>query len=275
MHILKKIFTTSLFMHLSMFMIHHILSSKKKASKELSEDEGDRGKELQKRVTDLKKKLYNSGIINKIVKMDLDDKIMGITLYEKGKFYEKGKTVIVNAANSQFSTGGGRLNKAVTDFVKSKNGVKNGEWKHLREIECDNEDYSGRIGVSEFDYGYVLHIVGLNAKDLKDGNIPIGKVEDYIYKLYKYAFIGIKEILEGREKESEEESEQESEEESEGNDLGNVLVCFVSNGIYACSDEDKDGTKFSGNEFALRAQIGCLKAIKKYSKGLNIVLNSR
>lgn len=42
-------------MHLSMFMIHHILSSKKKASKELSEDEGDRENELKKCVYDLKR----------------------------------------------------------------------------------------------------------------------------------------------------------------------------------------------------------------------------
>lgn len=202
-----------------------------------------------------------------MVHRDLDDKVEKISLPNKKNFYEKGKTVIVNAANNHFSIGGGRLNKAVTDFVISRKGIKDGEWKDFRIIECDNKKYNGRIGVSEFDHGYVLHIVGLNAKDLKDDNIPIRKVDDYIYKLYKYAFKGIKEILEERKKELEEESEE--------NDLGNVLVCFVSNGNYACDGKDKDGTEFSGKEFALRAQNGCLRAIKKHSAGLNIVLNLR
>ncbi|KCZ78697.1 hypothetical protein H311_00265, partial [Anncaliia algerae PRA109] len=55
---------------------------------------------------------------------------------------------------------------------------------------------------------------------------------------------------------------------------GNVLLCCVSEGIYASNGVDFKGVNFTRDEFVLRAKRGRLIAIKRYEGTLNIVINN-
>lgn len=179
------------------------------------------------------------------------EKCSKIVMKNKQKFYQNKNTVLVNAANTNFQTGGGGLNNAITDFVKNKNGVTNNKWTELGLPLKYN--YDNRIKISKFANGYVLHLVGLQAGELKDLNLKIEDVEKYLINLYLNGLKEIESIIK----------------------QGNVLLCCVSTGIYAYDGVDSKGKSFSKKEFILRAKLACLKAVYKYNGNLNIVLNFR
>lgn len=174
-----------------------------------------------------------------------------IMMKNKQKFYRNNNTVLVNAADSRFETWGGGINKVISNFVLNKNGVTNNKWTGLMSPVKYPKDT--RIKISNFKNGYVLHLVGLQAKELQRLNLKIEDIEEYIISLYLNGLDGVESMI----------------------GQGNVLLCFVSTGVFANDGVDSKGKRFSKNEFALRAKLACFKAIQKYNGKLNIVLNLR
>lgn len=165
-------------------------------------------------------------------------------------FYVKDQTVLVNAANTKFKINRGGLNKGITDFVSTKNGIFNGRWRNLFAPEISK--YKDRIRISKFNYGYILHLVGLQASELEGIKMKIEDVDEYLIGLYLTGLSEIEKIL----------------------PRGNVLLCCVSEGIYASDGVDFQGVNFTQDEFILRAKRARLIAVVRYEGTLNIVINN-
>ncbi|KCZ78698.1 hypothetical protein H311_00266 [Anncaliia algerae PRA109] len=183
-----------------------------------------------------------------MVKISLDS-CHNIIMKNNEKFYKKGNVAIVNAADAKFNTEATGFNSQVRGFVADKNGTSGYNWNNLRDISTSK--YSDRIRISSFNDGYVLHLVGLQMKELQKLQLKIEDVDEYLIGLYLNGLTEIEKLI----------------------PKGNVLMFCDFKYFYTMTGFDCDGVKFYKEEFTLRTKLACFTAVNRYKGKLKIVLN--
>lgn len=205
--------------------------------------------QLKQEIDDLRIEIRNKNkkIVSLPIGKYLDEYLTDNSEEMKGK-----KIILINSTDEKFTPGKGTLNSAITKYIQDKKGLTDqNKWVNFKKI--NHKKYKNRIAYSEYDSGYILHIVAFTAKDITRENQLIESVSDMTEDLIKESILKFS---------------------SEFFSHSNIFfVPYISVRLFANHGKDVNGIEFSKREFRLRSIKGVYQLINRYNGPGELILN--